>query len=182
MWLSRQEHSLRISVPVPAKISPENVLSVLHDHGRMMSMQPLVTHWEELPSEPGSPTKRYSFTEAIPILPFLGAWGSKAITSEATFENTEDGVRSVADAPAGVVVRAEWRIEHAKDDGGRSGADKEEHDEQNKIDWVLTEDVSVECAAVLMWFVKGQMEQAHQDICRKVLESAETRNEDSAAT
>lgn len=38
------------------------------------------------------------------------------------------------------------------------------------VDWVLVEDVEVMCAWWMMPFVKGKMEDAHRDICRKVVE------------
>ena len=39
--------------------------------------------------------------------------------------------------------------------------------------WVLVEDVEVSCAWWLMPFVKGKMEQAHRDVCRKVIEKTD---------
>lgn len=37
-------------------------------------------------------------------------------------------------------------------------------------EWVLVEDVEVNCAWWMMPFVRGKMEEAHRDICKKVVE------------
>jgi len=38
------------------------------------------------------------------------------------------------------------------------------------VDWVLVEDVEVQCSWWMMPLVRGKMEEAHRDICKKVVE------------
>lgn len=47
-------------------------------------------------------------------------------------------------------------------------------------EWVLVEDVEVSCSWWLMPFVKGKMEQAHRDVCRKVVEKVEMQRRQQA--
>lgn len=116
-----------------------------------------------------TPIKTYEVTEGVIIIPGIGEWGKKYITFPARFQDTESGLKTRADASAGVVVRAEWRVQA----GGADGEVDGEGEGVGYADWVLVEDVTVECSWWLMPFVKRSMEGAHRDICRKLVEKVE---------
>jgi len=102
----------------------------------------------------------YAISEGVIIIPGIGNWGKYWLSFPAHFQDTERGIKSRADASAGVVVWAEYMV--VERPGGKG--------------WDLVEEVRVECAKMLMPFVKNSMEGAHKNICRdlcKKIEDAE---------
>ena len=111
------------------------------------------------------PLETFSFTEAVVIMPGIGDWGKRQITIPAHFQDFEAGTRSLAEAPGGVQVRATWSVMRETDPAGFGDR------------WVLVEDGEVECSSLLMWFVKKSMENAHRDICQKILQEIHGQQE-----
>lgn len=142
----------------------------------------------------GLDTAAFTVYERVTILPGL----SKEITFPVLFQRFNDGIRSRATAPAGVTVYSQHVVSRIGalgmssirgwvDDGGEwlSGdramqARMEKASSKEVLDVVvgggeageyeMVETVSVECNFMMMPFVKGSMEDAHRDICRKVVE------------
>ncbi|KAJ4384941.1 hypothetical protein N0V86_000545 [Didymella sp. IMI 355093] len=148
---------------------------------RRSPLQALTTRHEKLPTTAPdvlkdtywyptdlNPVHTYSVTEIVTILPGVGQWGKKNLTFPSCYQNIPTGIKTRADA-SGVIIRADYRVI-------RGGAESEVDGEGQGIgdaEWVLVEDVQVSCSWWLMPFVKGKMEQAHRDICRKVVEKVE---------
>ena len=78
-------------------------------------------------------------------------------------------------------MRAEFRVI-------RGGADEGEVDGEGEgvgfAEWVLAEDIELQCPWYMMPFVRKTMEAAHRDICRKIVEKVEMekRQEEIART
>ena len=60
------------------------------------------------------------------------------------------------------------------------GVLEDEGEGLGQIEWVLVEDVEVICAWWMMPLVRGKMEEAHRDICRKVVEKVVAEKEMAA--
>ncbi|KAK3080921.1 hypothetical protein LTS18_011942 [Coniosporium uncinatum] len=155
-----------MSQALPPSLTRAQVLSALHDHSTLMSLQPLVTSFEKTPapadpdtdphfSGSSAPLLYYTIKESIPILPFLGAWGSYPISFPAIFQDNEEGTKSKALAAMGVTVRNSWAVRHVEGKGEGDGGQQE---------WELVEDAEVECPGWLMPFVGGSMEKAHREM------------------
>jgi hypothetical protein len=177
--MPRSSHTFKVAVLIPDPLTPADIISALHIHSNCLTLQALTTGHKEIPTtnaavladpyfSPSADTssiKTYEVTEGVIIIPGVGDWGKKFITFPANFQNTLSGLKTRADAPAGVVVRAEYNVQPG-------GADAEVDGEGQGIgyaEWVLVEVATVECAWWLMPFVKGSMEGAHRDICRKLV-------------
>lgn len=175
------KHNLHVAAPIPPHLSPDAVIAALHDHNTALTLQALTCGHEKAASNhPGTlkdtywyppdqyPITTYNVTECITILPGVGDWGKKYIKFPSCFQDTKHGIKTRADA-SGVVIRAEFRVVR-----GGAGAEVEgEGMGVGDAEWVLVEDVEVSCSWWLMPFVKGKMEQAHRDVCRKVVEKVE---------
>ncbi|KAF2871604.1 hypothetical protein BDV95DRAFT_44332 [Massariosphaeria phaeospora] len=173
------KHNLHTAALIPPHLAPEDVISALHDHNTCLTLQALTTGHKKLPSTAPETSKdtywyppdihpitTYSVTECITVLPGVGEWGKKYLTFPSCFQETPTGLKTRADT-SGVVLRAEFRvIKGGADDGEVDG----EGEGVGYAEWVLVEDVEVQCAWYMMPFVKGKMEAAHRDICRKVIE------------
>lgn len=175
------KHHLHIAASIPPHLTPGEVIAALQDHNTTLSLQALTTGHEKLPKTAPetlkdtywfptdlNPVHTYSVTECVTILPGVGQMGRKNITFPSCFQNIPSGVKSRADV-SGVTVRAEYRVI-------RGGMESEVDGEGQGIgdaEWVLVEDAEVSCSWWMMPFVKGKMELAHRDICRKVIEKVE---------
>jgi hypothetical protein len=179
------KHNLHVAHQIPPHIHPTEVIAALHDHETALTLQALTCGHSKAPETSPStlkdtywyppdqyPISTYHVTECITWFPGIGELGKKYITFPSCFQDTRQGLKTRADAAAGVTVRAEFRVV------GNGEAGSEVDGEGMGIgdaQWLLVEDVEVTCAWYLMPFVKGKMEQAHRDVCRKVIERVEQR-------
>ncbi|KAF2186249.1 hypothetical protein K469DRAFT_664119 [Zopfia rhizophila CBS 207.26] len=176
------KHHLHVAALIPSHLSREDIVAALHDHNTCLTLQALTTRHKKLP-ETAPETKKdpywypvdlnpittYEVTEGVTVIPGIGEWGKKYITFPSCFQDTPHGIKTRADT-SGVMLRAEFRvIPGGADDGEVDG----EGEGVGYADWVLVEDVEVQCAWYMMPFVRKSMEGAHRDICRKVVEKVE---------
>ncbi|KAH7346089.1 hypothetical protein BKA66DRAFT_433382 [Pyrenochaeta sp. MPI-SDFR-AT-0127] len=175
------KHNLHVAASIPAHLTPADIIAALHDHTTALTLQALTTGHTKAPSTAPEtlkdtywyppdqyPIETYNVTECVTLLPGIGEWGKKYLTFPSCFQDTKAGIKTRADA-SGVIVRAEFRVVK-----GGAGAEVEgEGMGVGDAEWVLVEDVEVTCSWWLMPFVKGKMEQAHRDVCRKVVEKVE---------
>ncbi|KUI55864.1 hypothetical protein VP1G_03292 [Cytospora mali] len=136
----------------------------------------------------------FTVYERVTFLPGV----AKEISFPVLVQRFQNGIRARAAAPAGVSVYSQHVVnrkgaaggavgEGAIEDGGRwlredraMQARMEKVSSKEIVDKVsgggeageyeMVETVSVECNSMLMPFVKGSMEAAHRDICRKIIE------------
>ncbi|KAF1937124.1 hypothetical protein EJ02DRAFT_458986 [Clathrospora elynae] len=176
------KHYLHVAASIPGHLPSSSIIAALHDHNTALTLQALTCGHEKAPTtSPATlkdtywyppdqyPITTYNVTESITLFPGIGEYGRKYITFPSCFQNTKQGIKTRADAPGGVTVRAEFRVVQ----GGADGEIEGEGMGVGDAEWVLVEDVEVTCAWWLMPFVKGKMETAHQDVCRKVVEKVE---------
>jgi hypothetical protein len=180
--MSRSSHTLHVAALIPASLSPSDIIASLHNHNNCLSVQSLTCGHKEVPtpdpsvladayfaptlSAPAAPLKSYEVTETITVVPGMGNWGKKTITFYSHFQDTATGVRTRADASMGVVLHAEYRVQP----GGADGEVEGEGEGIGYADWVLAEEVTVECSWWLMPLVKGNVHKAHRDMVRKLVE------------
>lgn len=175
------KHHLHTAVSIPPHLTPAEVITALQDHNTTMSLQAFTLGHEKLPSTAPEtlkdnywfptdlhPVQSYSVTECVTFLPGVGQLGKKNITFPSCYQDIPTGIKSCATV-SGVTVRADFRVI-------KGGIDSEIEGEGQGVgdaEWVLVEDAEVSCSPWLMPFVKGKMEQAHRDICRKIIEKIE---------
>jgi hypothetical protein len=172
------KHNYHVAAALAPNLTPADVIAALHDHNTCLTLQALTTGHTKLPeTAPATlkdtfwypvdlnPVTTYSVTEVIQWMPGV-QWGKYSLTFPSCFQNTPHGLKTRADA-SGVVLRAEFRIlKGSSSDGEVDG----EGAGLGDVEWVLVEDVEVTCSWWMMPFVKGKMEGAQRDICRKVIE------------
>jgi len=195
MLFGRSSHSLQVTTPIPTFLSGRDVIAGLHDHNNALTLQALTTGHKEVDPEghpvltdpyffpaDRAPVKCYEVTEGVVVIPGIGNWGKIFINFPAWFQDTPYGLRTRADAPGGVTVRAEWRVEPARSDrssgNGGDGSDTDEGGVEEQAEFLLAEDITVECASLMMPFVRLSMEGAHRDICWKLVEKLVTEKRD----
>ncbi|KAF2834296.1 hypothetical protein M501DRAFT_944432 [Patellaria atrata CBS 101060] len=177
-------HTIRFRHPLPRNVSPASAIATLHHHQNLIQSQALTTTMTNLGPSPelvydedpyfsapstapyASVIETWEIKEVVTIIPGIGDWGKRTLLLEVVFQDLAESVRSRATAPGGVTVWAEYRVEK-RGSGGAEAA-------QGEIEaWDIAEEVKVECGALVMPFVKRQMEGAHKDMCRKLCDMAE---------
>ncbi|KAK7185564.1 hypothetical protein DPSP01_010756 [Paraphaeosphaeria sporulosa] len=174
----RAKHDYHTAAPIPPHVSRDQVLAALHDHTTCLTLQALTTTHSLLPTtDPATlkdtfwyppdtyPVCSYRVTETIAFLPWF-SWAKYRLTFPSVFQNTPTGLKTRADT-GGVVLRAEFRV---LEGSTMEGIVEGEGEGLGEVGWVLVEDVEVVCAWWMMPLVRGKMEEAHRDICRKVVE------------
>ena len=184
MFNTISSRSRQFTTPIPTFLSDKDVITGLYDHNNVLTLQALIIGHKEVDTEnypaaltdpyffpadrAAAPVKCYEVAEGVIVIPGIGDWGKKFINFPAWFQDTPDGLHVRADPPGGVMVRAEWRVEHAGSGGGGDGSDTDGVEEQ--VEFLLVEDLTVECASWMMPFVGMTVEGAHRDICWKLVE------------
>jgi hypothetical protein len=198
MLTDRSSHSRQFTTPIPTFLSDRDVITGLHDHNNVLTLQALITGHKEVdpesyptaltdPSFPAdrAPVKCYEVTEGVIVIPGIGDWGKMVINFPAWFQDTPNGLYVRADPPGGVMVRAEWRVEHTGSDSngdGGDGGDGNDMDEgmvEEQAEFLLVEDLTVECVSWMMPFVRLTVEGAHRDICWKLVEKLANEKRDA---
>lgn len=184
------KHHVHFAASIPPHIDRSDVIAALQDHSTTLTLQALTTGHKKLPDTAPevlrdtywyptdiNPVHTYSVTECVTVMPGVGQWGKKNLTFPCCYQDIPTGIKTRA-VVSGVTMRADYRVI-------QGGADAEVDGEGQGIgdaEWVLVEDAEVSCSWWLMPFVKGKMEQAHRDICRKVIEKVEMqRRQDDLA-
>jgi hypothetical protein len=182
--MTRTTHTFNVSYPIPHNLSTTSVINALHYHDNLLTLQPLVTSYDEISSTnyseldpyfdiPGSLIKSYEVTERIILIPGIGEWGKYPITIVADFQNMTDGIKTRAIASAGVVVRATFIVHQSNRNYLKGSSDDMLAIAHSGS--ILSENITVECSSWLMPFVKQSMEGAHKDLCRNLLERASSQ-------
>ena len=143
----------------PSGVRGSDLISVLHDHERMIRSNPLVTGLEKI-SLAGDPSLAtdigYADAQAYRIEEAL-LFGR--IHPTVAFHDTPDGVDCVLHAPLGLVIRIRYRVSSGESDSERSGGG------------VVLEEIShLRGSTILMPFIRRSFEASHRTTHRLLLE------------
>jgi len=105
----------------------------------------------------------YEIVETIALIPGVGSWATMDIKFPGRFQNLPNGVKTSANAPGGVVVKGQYKVEF------RDGLEVDEIT-QTASGWYLVEDTTVECWALMMPLVAWNLDSSHRGMLEKLLE------------
>jgi len=176
-------HRFTVVVPIPNSIPPDAVVKTLHAHSPLLAIQPLMHSWYQIPYDTlpekvrddsehfatrirNADVVAYEIVETIALIPGVGSWATKDIKFPGRFQNLPNGVKTSANAPGGVVVKGQYRVEF------RDGSEDDDIPyESGESGWYLVEDTSVECSALMMPLVAWNLDSSHKGMLEKLLES-----------
>lgn len=177
-------HNTLTLTNLPPHIEKEQVLALLHDHDKMITMNPLVTAHHQEPSsfaesffKSEAPENRPSGSETIPIYSITddmssdgesqggswrGGWAKRfipdTVTYNASMQNRTDGLLSITHAPMGVHSITTWLVKEAED--GNGGL-------------LLEERGKVTSNRMLMSFIKTTLQESHEKLVRDFVAALE---------
>jgi hypothetical protein len=179
----RTTRTLSIRRAVPPSVTREALLSYLHDHGRMLLSQPNVSSYKEQ-SRPSSSspsvhktgnTQSRSGPESITGHGFLDEALMRvyeikedvpligAIHFKAAFQNEPDGLKTVAAAPMGLIMKEHYQVVEP------GFADSEKHEATVSTGRLLVETCHITVNMLVMPFVEWQFKKAHEIMLDKII-------------
>lgn len=162
--------------PLPSNIPRQLALDMLHSHGEVISLNPLVTGHKPIqaPREAAADeffAQWYEITEII-------TWGlglKKKISFKGVFYDLPNGLQTHTYAPMGVDLRNKWTVR-----GNQPGEPREPRElgvETPMEGLYLREDVEIVCNMALTSFVKKEMKAAAGVMVDRMTRKAELLDE-----
>jgi hypothetical protein len=172
-----QTTRLPTSFPLSKSDPYQTALSLIHNPSALISLNPLVTNFEELdPQDPDIPpillthpstsqspyaigqnqAKKplyFRITESKPLF-----WGlyTAHIVFHISYLRVPDGCDTVVAAAAGVSIDGTWRVQ--KMDSFLEGGEEEVS---------LVETASISCPSIFSWFIQGSLGESHEELHRR---------------
>lgn len=160
-------------------------LALLHDPATIITLNPLVTDFEEVDSSStsvkpllpplldsaldaqrlsestNSQRKFFRITDSKPL---LGGWYTAKISYHISYLRVDGGCDTVVAAPGGVSIDGSWRVSKA----GANGQDEDE-------ELTLEERATVTCPRIFAPFIKGTLGSSHGEMHDRFVEKWRAR-------
>jgi hypothetical protein len=162
--------------PIPSHIPRQLALDILHSHGEIITLNPLVIEHHAIKAPRDAKADEYYSTwyeiiERIQYVPGLGKMGSGKINFKGCFHDMPWGLQTHIYAPMNVDLRNNWRIA-----GNQPGELPERHElgiGAPSDGLYLREDIEIKCNITLVSFVKSQMKAASKVLVDRLIKKAE---------
>lgn len=174
--LRKKESYINIT-PIPSCVPRQLALDILHSHGEIITLNPLVLSYHPVKAPRDAAADEYYSTwyeiiERVQYLPGLGKLGSGKISFKGSFQNTSWGLQTHTFVPLGIDIRSKWRI--GGNQPNESSKPKEFRiDGEPESGLYLREDIQIECNLTLVSFVKSQMKAASRVLVDRLIKKAE---------
>ena len=150
-----------VATPIPPDVDAKALITALHDHGFLITMQPIVDRYEIRDRDPMNGKLTYGVWEKIPVLPF-GLWKYE-IQFTAAFTDTKLGTVSSIEAPMGFTSEASYTVKPGDEWDGEGGG------------WVLDESIETTCPMILKWFVESTMVDVRRKMHQQIIDNVRAR-------
>lgn len=161
-----------VITPLPPSITRDQAIRTLHDHGTLITLNPLVQNYTSTTPHASAPSDEqdpactwYEITDTIHYLPYNLASGN--VTYKACFHDVPTGCQTHVYAPSGLDIRAKWSV-----GGNEKGEAREERElglEAPREGLYYREDVDMRCNFLLTGFVKGNLKKSHETLKEKLV-------------
>lgn len=161
--------------PLPATVTRDIALSLLHDHQSMIQLNPLVIeHHKCKPPKNASADEYnctwYSLTDKISYLP--GGMAKGHVTYNCCFHDLPMGIQTHCYAPMGLEIKEKWSV------GGNMPGEPREIQELGlkgipKEGLYIREDCDMVCNMLMTTYVKKTLKKAHSVLVERLLANGE---------
>ncbi|KPM40007.1 hypothetical protein AK830_g6574 [Neonectria ditissima] len=177
----RSQRLLNHDVPIPGNLPPGVVIASVQSFIPFLDNHKTMTRYSETPPRPESiaddpffssgddSVRFFQVSELVTLAPGL----SKEVTYQVVFQRIPDGMRSRAEAPAGVVIRAEYTVRPRLGPTSPAGSDSTGTGSTMTAvgdEYDIHEDVMVEANSLMMPFIIDAVVTAHHTICVGVID------------
>lgn len=150
-----------VTTPIPPDVDAKAIISALHDHGFIITMQPIVTRYEVQDRDPTTGKIIYDVWENINLLPF-GLWKHE-LQFQVAFNDKSNGTVSWIEAPMGFSSEATYTVKPGIAWDGEGGG------------WALEESVDTTCPIIFKWFVESTMVPVRQKMHEQIIDGVRER-------
>ncbi|KAI1866511.1 hypothetical protein JX265_007812 [Neoarthrinium moseri] len=176
----RKKEVYTVITPIPGFIPRQLAIDILHSHGEVITLNPLVLSHKPIKAPRAAPSDEfystwYEITERIQYVPGIGKLGSGVIHFNGCFHDLPWGLQTHIYAPANVDLRNKYRI-----GGNQPGVEPPEQQEIGlgglgapKDGLYLREDIEIRCNFAMVGFVKAQLKAASKEMVDRIIKKAE---------
>jgi len=155
--------------PLSSGTSRAAAVAFLHDHVRMIRLNPLVIRLQKTTPPPDASADEYDcawyeITDEISYLP--GGLYKGEVTYKACFNDLPNGIQTHTFAPAGLDLRGKWTV-----GGNEPGEPREKLElgtDAPREGLYVREDVDMRCNFLLTGFVKKNLTKSHKVVMDKL--------------
>ncbi|TRX88314.1 hypothetical protein FHL15_010818 [Xylaria flabelliformis] len=178
--LLRKKEIYTIVTPIPSFIPRQLAIDILHSHGEVITLNPLVLSHKEIKAPRDAASDEYfstwyEITERVQFVPGMGKFGSGKISFNACFHDLPWGLQTHVYAPLNIDMRNKYRI-----GGNQPGVEPPEPPEIGlaelgipKDGLYLREDIEIKCHITMVAIVKAQMKAASKEMVQRIIKKAE---------
>ncbi|KAI0125486.1 hypothetical protein BJ170DRAFT_433861 [Xylariales sp. AK1849] len=176
----RRKEVYTVITPIPGFIPRQLAIDILHSHGEVITLNPLVLSHKPIKAPRDAASDEYystwyEITERIQYIPGIGKLGSGMISFNGCFHDLPWGLQTHIYAPANVDLRNKYRI-----GGNQPGIEPPEQHEIGlgglgapKDGLYLREDIEIRCNFAMVGFVKSQLKTASKEMVDRIIKKAE---------
>ncbi|KAK9797670.1 hypothetical protein SCARD494_03499 [Seiridium cardinale] len=176
----RKKEIYTVITPIPGFIPRQLAIDILHSHGEVITLNPLVLSHKPIPAPRSAPSDEfystwYEITERVQFIPGIGKLGSGVINFNGCFHDLPWGLQTHIYAPANVDLRNKYRV-----GGNQPGVEPPEQQEIGlgklgvpKDGLYLREDIEIRCNFTMVSFVKSQLKAASKEMVERIIKKAE---------
>ncbi|KAI1770836.1 hypothetical protein F4818DRAFT_431185 [Hypoxylon cercidicola] len=169
-----------VITPIPSFIPRQLAIDILHSHGEVITLNPLVLEYKQIKAPRDAAADEYfstwyEITERIQYVPGMGRLGSGKITFNGCFHDLPWGLQTHIYAPMGIDLRNKYRIA-----GNQPGVELQEQQEIGlaalgapKDGLYLREDIEIRCNITMIGIVKAGMKTASKEMVQRIIKKAE---------
>jgi hypothetical protein len=162
--------------PIPSYIPRQLAIDILHSHGEIIELNPLVLGFEPIKAPRDAPSDEfyatwYEISQRIQYIPGVGKMGSGTIKFKGCFHDMPWGLQTHIYAPANVDLRNKWQI-----CGNQQGEPPETHElgiGAPPEGLYLREDIEIKCNVTMVGFVKKETKAASKVLVERLIKKAE---------
>lgn len=167
--------------PIPSHIPRQLGIDLLHSHGELIELNPLVLEYHQIKPPRDAPADEffstwYEITERIQIIPGTGKLGSGKINFRGVYHDMPWGLQTHVYPPGGIDLRVKYSIKgnqpgevpEARELGSAAPADG----------LYLREDIEIKCNFTMVGFVKKGMKEASKIMIDRLIKKAELIDQD----
>ena len=162
--------------PIPAHIPRQLAIDMLHSHGEIIELNPLVLEHHPIKAPRDAPADEFfsvweEITQRIQYIPGTGKLGSGKISFKGVFHDMPWGLQTHIYAPAGVDMRNKYHIR-----GNQPGEPPEQRELGSGAPpegLYLREDVEIKCNFTMVPFVKSEAKAASKVLVARMIKKAE---------
>lgn len=162
--------------PIPSFIPRQLAIDILHSHGEIIELNPLVLGFDAIKAPRDAPADEfyatwYEITERIQYIPGIGKLGSGVIKFKGCFHDMPWGLQTHTYAPANVDLRNKWQV--CGNQPGEPPETRELGIGAPPEGLYLREDIEIKCNVTMVNFVKKEMKAASKVLVERLIKKAE---------